>query len=125
MRPDPITYNEGRERIPLPGGVVTAPRNEFTKTVVHGGILHVARATHAALTAQADEIDRLRAENAELRNALKAASLALNESADSVESWASYASQYMQQKHDLGGCVARIMDASKAAIDAAMAKEST
>lgn len=47
----------------------------------------------------ADEIDRLRAP--------------LLEAIEDIESWAGYASEYFQDKHDLKGCVARY----RAAVD--------
>ena len=67
MRPDPITIKDGFETIPLPGGYAFTCRSDV---VLSAGImdrLACMRATHATLTAQADEIDKLKAENAELR----------------------------------------------------------
>lgn len=55
-------------------------------------------AIDAALTAQAAEIDRLRA--------------LLQEAADEVQDWGSYASEYMQTKHDLAGAVAKLRAAA-------------
>lgn len=70
-RPDPITIKDGVETILLPGGyrffVEQKGNVEYTKWLGSGGLSGVARATHATLTAQADEIDRLTTENAELR----------------------------------------------------------
>ncbi|NDA79488.1 MAG: hypothetical protein EBY07_17325, partial [Actinobacteria bacterium] len=73
-----ITIAEGVETIPLPGGFSMQYRINHTKyPTLHGAdvasrdlppyTLGIARATHAALTAQADEIDRLTTENAEFR----------------------------------------------------------
>lgn len=78
MRPDPIVIHGNIETIKLPGcfevqrigaNFPTVRRGGPADTV-HGFIFDMARATHATLTAQADEIDRLRAENAELREVL-------------------------------------------------------
>lgn len=75
-RPEPITVVDGVETIPLPGGysVELWPDQRSTLAfegrhfITYGMNYDMARATHAALTAQADEIDRLKAENAELRD---------------------------------------------------------
>ena len=65
-RPDPITIKDGVETIPLAGGEVI--RDPVTLIAFStSGLIHMARTTHATLTTQADEIERLRAENAELK----------------------------------------------------------
>lgn len=53
------------------------------------------------LLAAAAEITRLRAEKAELVNAL-------GDAIDSVEAWAAYASDYFKEKHDLNGEIASL-----------------
>ena len=54
----------------------------------------------------ADRIEELEAENARLRKALE-------EAADDIESWGSYAAEYYQKKWNLQGCI----DAARKALE--------
>ena len=65
------------------------------------------------MEAQEAEITRLRARVAELEGALK-------DAAASVEEWGAYASQYLQDKWDLPGEVARYIAIAEGKNDAAL-----
>jgi ABC-type transporter Mla subunit MlaD len=67
---------------------------------------HVAHRASDEIAQLNLEIERLTAGNERLREAL-------NEAADAIQAWGAYASDYMQDKHDLAGDIARTRAAAE------------
>ncbi len=74
--------------------ITTEEAEQMASAIDHSFSPNSARS--GALRSLAAERDALRAENEKLRAALRLA-------VDAVEHWASYASPYFQEKHDLAG----------------------
>ena len=131
-RPDPITIKDGVETIPLPGGYVAEyfPDYRFGRVYdrdrecvfsenrkdAESSIISVSRATHATLTAQADEIERLTKENAGLRKISERQRAKILKSIDLAKIY------FSDEDSGLSEFVGK-MNAEIAAIDAAMGGE--
>lgn len=88
--------------------------------------IDILEQTRAELAAEREKVKALEAtwiSYNKLQEQLAAAQATIEEAADEIESWGSYASEYFQKKHDLAGVVARFRSANQDALNEMLARE--